>query len=283
MPSGENIFLLMRELYSDLRTSEKGVADYIIQNPEKVVYMTIDNLAYETFTSTATILRMVKTLGIKDYRTFKITLAQAISSLEFVENEKMESNDPHSIIDTVSDKNARTIHESKSLIDEKILIKAIDAIYKAGRVDFYGLGVSNLIAMDAQQKFIKLKHLCGAYHDTSAQRTACATLQKGDVAIFFSHSGETDIILDLTKLANQIGVTTIAITSFRKDNQIAKTANLVIYFSSYAGVDIPLAYTNTRIAMLNVIDILYTFYIQKYGNIEDVQKLNIIANSTPQK
>ena len=283
MPAGENIFLVMRELYSGLRTSEKEVADYIMKNPEKVVYMTIDNLAFVTFTSTATILRLVKALGIKDYRSFKITLAQAISSLEFAENEKMESNDPHSIIDAVSDKNARTIHESKALIDEKTLIKAIDAIHKAGRVDFYGMGVSNLIAMDAQQKFIKLKHLCGAYHDTSAQRTACATLQKGDVAIFFSYSGETDIILDLAKLAAQIGVTTIAITSFRSDNQIAETADLVIYFSAYSGVDIPLAYTNTRIAMLNVIDILYTFYIQKYGNIEDVQKLNIIANSTPQK
>jgi len=99
----------------------------------------------------------------------------------------------------------------------------------------------------------------------------------------FLYSGETDIIFDLAKLAAQIGVITIAITSFRNDNQIAKISDLVIYFSAYSGIDIPLAYTDTRIAMLNVVDFLYTFSIQKYENIEDVQKLNIIANSIPKK
>jgi len=279
----DNIFLKMREMYNDFRNSEKVVADFILKNPEKVVYMSVEQLAEETYTSTATILRLVKALDARDYRSFKITLATAISSLKLAESEKMDTNDPTNIINAVSENNVRTINESKTLIDDSTLIKAVKAINKAGRVDFYGMGVSNLIAMDAQQKFIKLKHLCGAYHDTSAQRTACATLRQGDVAVFFSYSGATDLILDLAKLAKQIGVFTIGITSFRNDNEVAKTVDLVFYVSTYSGADIPLAYTNTRIAMLNVLDILYTFYLQKYGMIENVQKVNIIANSTPQK
>lgn len=283
MTTTGNIFLIMREMYNDIRQSEKVVADYIFKNPEKVVYMTVDQLAEETFTSTATILRLVKTLGVSDYRSFKITLASAISSLQQAVDEKMDPKDPRGIINAVSEKNVRTINESKTLIDEQTLVKAVQAIHKAERVDFYGMGVSNLIAMDAQQKFIKLKHLCGAYHDTSAQRTACATLQRGDVAFFFSYSGKTDLILDLAKLAKQIGVFTIGVTSFRNDNEVAKSVNLVFYVSTYNGTDIPLAYTNTRIGMLNVMDIVHAFYLQKYGMIEDVQKVNIIANSTPQK
>ena len=283
MTATRNIFLLMRESYNDISNSERGVADFIMKNPDKVVYMTIDQLAYKTFTSTATILRLVKKLGESDYRNFKITLASAISSLQMAATEKMDTSDPHSIINAVSENNVRTINESKALIDEETLAKAAKMIYKAERVDFYGMGVSNLIAMDAQQKFIKLKHLCGAYHDTSAQRTACATLRAGDVAIFFSYSGKTDLVLDLAKLAKQLGVFTIAVTSFRNENEVAKTVDLPFYVSAYYGADIPLAYTNTRIGMLNVMDILYTFYMQKYGKIEDVQKVNIIANSTPQK
>lgn len=279
----DNIFLIMREMYNDIRPSEKVVADYILKNPEKAVFMSVDQLAVETFTSTATILRLVKALGVRDYRSFKITLAAAISSLQLAANEKMDTRDPQGIINAVSEKNVRTINESKTLIDKAILLKAVQAIHKASRVDFYGMGVSNLIAMDAQQKFMKLKHLCGAYHDTSAQRTACATLKKGDVAVFFSYSGKTDLILDLAKLAKQIGVFTIGVTSFRNDNEVAKTTDLVFFVSTYNGTDIPLAYTNTRIAMLNVMDILHTFYLQKYSMIEDVQKVNIIANSTPQK
>lgn len=279
----ENIFLIMREMYNDIRPSEKVVADFILKNPEKVVYMTVDQLAVDTFTSTATILRLVKTLGVNNFRSFKIALAAAISSLQMAKNENLDTKDPQGIINAVSEKNVRTINESKTLIDEATLVKAVQVIHKAQRVDFYGMGVSNLIAMDAQQKFMKLKHLCGAYHDTSAQRTACATLHRGDVAVFFSYSGKTDLILDLAKLAHQIGVYTIGVTSFRNDNEVAKTVDLIFYVSTYYGTDIPLAYTNTRIAMLNVMDILYAFYMQKYGKIEDVQKVNIIANSTPQK
>jgi len=279
----ENIFLKMRETYNDFRNSEKVVADYILQNPEKVVFMSVEQLAGETFTSTATILRLVKTLGAGDYRSFKIILAAAISSLKLAEKEKIDPKVPGGIINAVSDNNVRTIIESKTLIDENTLIKAVKAIHQTDRVDFYGMGVSNLIAMDAQQKFLKLKHLCGAYHDTSAQRTACATLRRGDVALFFSYSGKTDLILDLSKLAKQIGVFTIGVTSFRNDNEMAKTVDLVFFVSTHSGTDIPLAYTNTRIAMLNLMDIMYTYYLQEYGLIEDLQKVNIIANSTVAK
>src|SRR4030042_2829660 len=105
----KNIFLTMRESDNDIRNSERGVADYIMKNPEKVVYMTIDQRAYKTFTSTATILRLVKKLGENDYRSFKITLASAISSLQIAATEKMDASDPHGIINLVSENNVRTI------------------------------------------------------------------------------------------------------------------------------------------------------------------------------
>lgn len=54
--------------------AEKRVADYVLQNAEQVVNLTIEELAAESRTSYATIVRVCKRLGYSGYKEFKNNL-----------------------------------------------------------------------------------------------------------------------------------------------------------------------------------------------------------------
>ena len=67
--------LIYQKGFSEL---EKGIADYIINNKEKVFDMKLVDLAEATYTSTATISRFCKKLGEKDYNSFRINFMKDI-------------------------------------------------------------------------------------------------------------------------------------------------------------------------------------------------------------
>lgn len=52
--------------------SERALADYILNNREKVLDYSIQSLSQNTFTSTSTIVRFCRKIGLKGYKDFKI-------------------------------------------------------------------------------------------------------------------------------------------------------------------------------------------------------------------
>lgn len=55
------------------------MCEYIINNPDEVIYFSIANLAAKCQIGNATIIRLCKKLGFKGYQEFKVALAQEIS------------------------------------------------------------------------------------------------------------------------------------------------------------------------------------------------------------
>ena len=65
------------EKFSDL---EQRVADEILKDPKATLNLTIEDLAKKAYTSTATIVRLCKKLGMSGYGEFKIKLATEINT-----------------------------------------------------------------------------------------------------------------------------------------------------------------------------------------------------------
>ncbi|MCL6459954.1 MAG: SIS domain-containing protein, partial [Gorillibacterium sp.] len=97
--------------------------------------------------------------------------------------------------------------------------------------------------------------LCHSYTDGHSQLTAATLLNKSDVAIFISNSGDTVEILDSLEIAKKSGACTIAITKYNK-SKLAEQADIVLNIST-PELSIRSGATGSRIAMLTVIDILF--------------------------
>lgn len=252
--------LKIREMIDNFSPSEKKIANYILDNPEEILHLSISKLAERSGSSEAAIVRFCKTIKFKGFKDFKIDITS--DALAFQKEEEYKYTDIRpgdkleSIIENVCLNNKKSIDDTLKILDYGEIEKAVQAIHKAKRIDFYGVGASGITALDGQQKFMRINKFCGAYIDTHMQLTAAVTLKKTDVVILVSYSGETKDIIDAMRVAKKSEATIISLTKFGK-NTISEEADINLFLSS-PETTMRSGAMGSRIAQLNMIDIIFS-------------------------
>ena len=76
--SGEDTLARLRGLFSALSPSEKKVGQFVLDNPENVIYMTLAEIANRALVSDATAVRFCRSIGYEGWLEFKIALTRTI-------------------------------------------------------------------------------------------------------------------------------------------------------------------------------------------------------------
>lgn len=258
MPLEDNLFLRLRELRNSLTPVEKTIGEYILQNKDQIPRLSIRELARNSHSSDASVLRFCKTLGFGSYRDFIVGVTAALGSVNKSNSEYTDiqpGDDLQTIITNISLNNCKSIEDTMNVIDRDAIGAAVKLLRRATRIDFYGVGASGLVCMDAQQKFTRIGKTCFAYTDGHNQLTASSLLSSGDVAVLISNSGDTLDILETLAVAKQSGASIIAITRYVR-SALASQADVVLSIST-PEITIRSGAMGSRIAMLNIIDILF--------------------------
>ncbi len=259
------------ECLKTLRPSERKVAEYILDFSAETVEMSIGELAERSGSSVSAVVRLCKTIGYSGYREFLRQLAADVGAQKAENNiytDIRAGDDLKLIIENVSHNNKKSIEDSLLVISYEAVEKAVDALRKARRVDFYGVGASGVVAFDAMQKFTRIGKFAAAYADPHLQVMAASTLSSQDVAVVISYSGETKDIIESMKIAKQSGATVISLTKYGR-NPLNEGADIALMISS-TETSMRIGAMGSRIAQLNVIDILYTGVASlEYDNIKD--------------
>ncbi|MDO4960733.1 MAG: MurR/RpiR family transcriptional regulator [Eubacteriales bacterium] len=77
-----NIFAKISSEYFRFTASEKKTADYVLSHKTDIQYMSISEMAYEIGVAEATISRFCRSLGLRGYNDFKLSLAKATALRE---------------------------------------------------------------------------------------------------------------------------------------------------------------------------------------------------------
>lgn len=77
-----NIVLQIQSTYNQLTRAERKVADYVLQNKNKVLYMSITDLADACKVGDTSVYRFCRTLGMDGYQQFKMKLSISLSEHE---------------------------------------------------------------------------------------------------------------------------------------------------------------------------------------------------------
>lgn len=259
MSINDNILIKIRDMKESLTPVERLVAEYILENLEEIPHLSIKSLAQLTKTSDASVLRFCKTMGYTGYRSFIVSISASLGSMD--EEQKHQytdiqpGDDLTTIISNISRNNSKSIEDTLSVIDKNEIARAVKVLRECKRIVFFGIGASGLVGIDAEQKFSRIHKMCHTYTDGHSQLTAATLLEKHDVAIFISNSGNTMEILDTLEIAQRSGATTIAITKYNK-SELADKADIVLSIST-PEVTIRSGAMGSRIAMLTVVDILF--------------------------
>lgn len=251
------------EARNTLRKSEVKVADYVLQHAESVIHMRIVDLAQEAQVSEPTIVRFCRALGLNGFQAFKVRLAQAFATQRNLGQFAVTDDDTCAdIIHKIFDTSLSKLMSVRDHLDPLQVRRAIDALSRARRVEFYGFGASGAVAVDAMHKFFRLQFATAAYSDPHMQSMSAATLNKGDVVVAISQSGRTKDLIHAMAMAKKAQANVIALCP--PDTPVSAQADLPIDVRLVEDTDIFTPMTS-RIAHLMVIDALAVGVAQKKG------------------
>jgi DNA-binding MurR/RpiR family transcriptional regulator len=239
-----------------LRTAEQRVADFILKHPDELIYLTVTELAEKTNTSESTVVRLCQKIGYKGYQEFKIMLARDLVEPTNAIYAAIESGDSLQTIKTkVFQANAQALRDTIEVLTDAELELAVKAIATARRLDVYGVGGSNPLAIDAYHKFLKLGIAVVALSDGDMMAMSSSLLHEGDVALGISHTGASRDVTDALSNAQRNGATTICITH-RSTSPITKVSDIKL-FTAAKQTAFRSDASSSRIAQLTIIDTLY--------------------------
>jgi DNA-binding MurR/RpiR family transcriptional regulator len=267
---------MIENIYPRLTDTQKRAATYILKNYENIVQLNISELANNSQTSSATIVRLCHDLGYKRYQDFKLSLAQELSKPTYQIFESIEKTDNLSTIkDKVFHCNADAIQNTLSIFNNDSYEEAVKLISNARNIEIYGFGASGIVAMDAAHKFLKIGIKCRTIADCDMQAMSASLLGPEDVVIAISHSGRNKTLLYNIGVAKEAGAKIITVTNYGK-SPILKYSDVVLYTASKETAFKTDA-MSSRIAELTILDTLFVGvafvnYDRSFENIINTRK-----------
>ncbi len=237
--------------------TQQAISRFISENPEKVVKMSITQLADACGAkSEATIVRYYRQLGLSSYNDLKVTLAAELAENSYYRTyEDITGQDSLATLkQKIFNGAIRVLDANLALLDTKAMEDALALLEKAERAFFLGFAISAAMADMACFKFSKLIPNCRAMCDPHVTASVLALPRPGDVVVAISHSGESkDLIIPVEKIRPTVKV--IAVTG-SKDSPLAKIADVVI-----SSVSDEMTYRTdaamTRMVQMAIIETLY--------------------------
>jgi glucokinase len=225
--SSSAVFERIRQMRDALTPAERRVADLALNHPRSIINDPIVDIARKADVSQPTVIRFCRSLGCQGLSDFKLKLATGLTGTIPVSHSQVHLGDTATDFGAkVLDNTVSAILQLREHLNFEHVETAIDLLNTARRIEFYGLGNSNIVAQDAHYKFFRFGIPTIAYGDLYMQAASAALLGKGDVIVAVSKSGRAPELLRVLDVAMQAGAKVIAITS--SNTPLAKRATVAL-------------------------------------------------------
>lgn len=201
-----------------LPPAEQRVAKLLLADPRAFATLPVAELSERSHVSKPTVVRFCRSVGYDGLADFKRKLAGSVNEgVPFVHRAVDEDDKTGDIVVKVIDNAVSALLKYRNDAASHAFERAIAALAEAGRsgkrIEFYGVGNSGIVALDAQHKFFRLGVHAAAVSDGHVQVMSATMLEPGDCAVIISNSGRSRDLLDVAEIARRKGATTIVITA----------------------------------------------------------------------
>lgn len=220
----------IRASYTELSKGQKKIADAILNNYDKIAYMTASKLGSTVGVSESTVVRFANELGFVGYADFQRSI-QELVRIKLTPNQRIEVTKQRighgDILETVMESDMSKLRYSLERINRNDFYKSVDAILAAKNIYVMGARSAEALAMVLQYNLSLIFDNVKFIKPTSTAEVLEQMLSIGsdDVIIAFSFPRYSSKIVNAVKYAKQNHATVIVFT----DSEISPLAEHASY------------------------------------------------------
>ncbi|MGO5051522.1 MurR/RpiR family transcriptional regulator [Lachnospiraceae bacterium LCP25S3_G4] len=262
----EDIIVQIQNVYKELTSVEKNIADFFIKNKEMMDFST-KNIAKILFLSEATLSRFAKKCGYKGFREFAYNYERRFRS-----SGKTNINElTKKVIITYQE----LLDKSLELVNENQMSRIAQMLSESNRVCVYGMGSSGIVAKEFKIRFMRLGVHVEAEDNAHMMKMTSALATEGTLIIAFTLSGKTNEILDAIEIAKKRGAKVILVTSSTSGRMQERYDEVL----SVASIDqLELGTTiSPQFPILVMVDIFYIYFLNTDYYVKSAQHMETLS------
>ena len=251
----DNALTRIRIAYPNLPKGARRIAEFVLENPQEVIGMSVTELSEATASSEGSVVNFCQKMGLSGFQQLKLSLAQeTVQPIQFIHEDLAQGDDTALVCRKIFHSGIQTLRDTLSVLDPMVLSQAVRAFRAAKRIEIYGIGSSAPVAEDAQYRMLRIGLEAKAVTDSHIQAISASRTSPEVAVLTVSHSGATHETVVATKLAKAAGATTVAITNYGR-SPLQAYADFVLFTMARETLFRTEAMTS-RIAQLCVVDAL---------------------------
>ena len=191
------LFQKIEELMMTYNDARRSIGAFVIQERTNLYKYTINDIAENTFTSKATVVRFAKALGFDGWKEF---MKAFIAEIKYEETHQddvdanypfTEKDSPKEIKEKIKSLQIQSIEDTADLLEIEMLEKATNYLLDAKRVFIFGLSPNTFLGELFRRKMITIGKSVEIAR-TGETGIISRTLSNNDCAILISYSGNND-------------------------------------------------------------------------------------------
>jgi DNA-binding MurR/RpiR family transcriptional regulator len=235
--------------YESLPKNQKRIAEYFIDNFDKIPFVNVQDLASATGASVASIVRFSQRTGFKGFSDLRNAITRSFQKelhgkqiFPLFENKKVGED----LLTEVANQDIKNINETLNFVEGRTFDYVRDQILNAERVYTAGLGISYLLAEILAYQLTQVGVSSSVLNHTHTLfNENILFLNPKDLLIVFSFPPYSKETIEAAEFASKRKITVISITNkntspvtfFTKANLIVKSENM-LFTNSFAAISV---------------------------------------------
>jgi len=267
------VAIRLASLAPSLSGMERRLAEYILGEQERVPFLSVYEIAKEGGVSVATVSRLVRKLGCRGLRDFKVELARnAGSEAGYFYQEIRPEDSDRDLIEKVFLGNIKSLQDTLNILDRGQVAAAVEALCAARRLYFFGVGGSGFLARDAGMRFSFVGFAAQGFTDPNEIFFHSVEAEAGDIVVGISHSGRTVITVEALRQARANGCVTVGLSNYLGSPLHLQSSHF--FCTSFPESRVKIAALSSRAAQMCVLDLLYLLSARSRRTVEEIEGIN---------
>lgn len=250
----------IRSNYEALPKNQRKIADFCIENFDKVPFLNVQDISEATNASVASVVRFTQRIGFSGFSEMREQIARDLQNhLESKAIFPLIENLEDDTLTSVANIDIANINETLKIVERENFQRAVELINAARRVYTAGLGISFLLGEILAYQLNQIGVLASAFRQGSADFLEQALfLNKTDMLAVFSFMPYSRETLNLAQYASEKHIPVLAITNryaspitFFSTVSIAVKSENMLFTNSFAAISVLINALSTECALQN--------------------------------